>query len=145
MAKEQLLALKNRILPAGAGPIIELLSTHHQQLEMTSILLEHVPLLIIGRHGMIARLPLDGRVIKLSQPQEIAEALQRFFETDQTLYVFVNLPEIQFPESVVSVIREVEEKVRKRDELLQQIDEALERRDREAFMHLTRALADLDA
>ncbi|MBX6395649.1 MAG: IDEAL domain-containing protein [Alicyclobacillaceae bacterium] len=144
VAREQLLALKNRILPAGAGPVIELLSAHHQQLEMTSIILEHVPLLIIGRHGMIARLPLDGRVIKLSQPQEIAEALQRFFESEQTLYVFVNLPEIQFPEAVVSVIREVEEKVQKRDELLRQIDEALERRDRETFYRLAQALADLE-
>ncbi|MDI3256113.1 MAG: IDEAL domain-containing protein [Kyrpidia sp.] len=144
VAKEQLLALKNRILPPGAGPVIELLSQHHQKLEITSIILEHVPLLIIGRHGMIARLPLDGRVNKLSQPPEILEALQRFFELEQTLYVFINLPEIQFPDAVTSVIREIEERVQKRDELMHRIDEALERRDRGAFLRWAQALAELE-
>ncbi|ADG06599.1 IDEAL domain-containing protein [Kyrpidia tusciae] len=144
VAKEHLLALKNRILPPGAGPVIELLSQHHQQLEMTSIILEHVPLIIIGRHGMIARLPIDGRITKLSQPPEILTSLQRFFESEQTLYVFINLPEIQFPAAVTEVIREVEERVQKRDELMRQIDEALERRDRGAFLRLAQSLAQLE-
>jgi hypothetical protein len=144
ITKQELLALRNRILPPGATKIIELLAEHHMHLEMTGIVLEHVPLLIIGRHGMIARIPVNGRIVKISEPNEIYRGLQAFFENKSTLYVFINLPAIRFPSEVQEVIEEVAERIRRKEALYQEIDRALEAKDRSRFHELVIQLKQLE-
>jgi hypothetical protein len=141
--KEELIELKTKLLPAGAEGIIEYLSMHAEQLEFTQISLENVPSLIIGRLGMIARLPVDGKMQKISQPPEILKALQRFFEKPNVLYLFINLPDLPVPAEVVAIIEEIGARAEKRERLRKQIDEALDLRDRLAFERAARELARL--
>ncbi|MBX6352155.1 MAG: IDEAL domain-containing protein [Thermoflavifilum sp.] len=144
VTKEELLFLKTKILPAGAETIIDFLAARHHQIEMTHIVLENVPLLIIGRHGMIARIPVGGGVQKASQPKEILELLQGFFQKNEsTLYLFVNLPDLRVPQEVVQVLEEVQQRAARKEELRQIIDQALDARDRETFMRATEELRQL--
>jgi len=141
IAKQDLLFLKTKILPTGAEAVLDYLTSKLQQVEMTHIVLENVPLLIIGRHGMIARIPNGGTLQKVSHPQEILEQLRLFFQRQETLYLFTNLPDLPVPTEVTQVLEEIERRHEHRQELLRQIDEALEQRNRESFL---RASAELN-
>ncbi len=135
VAKEQILVLKTKLLPGGADMIVDFLATKHEQLELTHIVLENVPLLIIGRHGMIARIPLQGRLEKVSQPEDIFKTLHAFFQNPEqkTLYIFINLPDLPIPQEITKLLNEVGERVKKKDELETRINEALDTRDKGAF------------
>lgn len=136
MTKEEILTLKTKLLPSGADAVIDFLATRNSHLEATNIVLENVPLLIIGRHGMIARIPLNGRLKKVSQPEDVLHTLQTFFGQSQnadTVYVFVNLPDLPIPPEVEKVLSEVEARTDLRDEIKRKIDQALDNRDKSAF------------
>jgi hypothetical protein len=144
IARHELLHLKTKILPAGAETILDFLATRHHQVEMTHIVLENVPLLIIGRHGMIARIPAGGTVYKVSNPSEILEHLKQFFQrSEATLYLFTNLPELPVPDEVAQVLDEVQRRHNRKVELWKIIDEALDCRDKEAFMAAAKELNQL--
>jgi hypothetical protein len=145
ITKEELLQLKTKILPQGAEMIVDLLASRHTQVEITHIVLENVPLLIIGRHGMIARLYSNGVVQKVSQPAEVYEKLQAFFQKQEKLYLFINLPDLRFPSEVTELIREVESRAQRKEELKRIIDEALDRRDMKKFYEATEELRRLNA
>ncbi|WAH35550.1 IDEAL domain-containing protein [Alicyclobacillus dauci] len=137
MTKDEILTLKTKLLPTGADAVIDFLAARHAQLEATNIVLENVPLLIIGRHGMIARIPINGRIKKVSQSDEVLQTLQTFFTSQATssekLYLFVNLPDLPIPAEVKQVLSEVEERAILREEVKRRIDEALDVRDKTAF------------
>ncbi|MFB5191623.1 IDEAL domain-containing protein [Alicyclobacillus fastidiosus] len=137
MTKDEILTLKTKLLPSGADSVIDYLAARHAQLEATNIVLENVPLLIIGRHGMIARIPINGRIKKVSQADEVLQALQTFFahqaNSSEKLYVFVNLPDLPIPPEVQQVLSEVEERAKFREQIKQRIDQALDQRDKAAF------------
>lgn len=133
IAKEDILSLKAKILPAGADQILDFLAGRHKQVELTHIVLENVPLLIIGRHGMIARIPINGVLQKVSQPAGILELMQTFFEKKDTLYLFINLPELPVPAEVKQVLQEVQARAARKEELHQMIDQALDNRDSALF------------
>lgn len=147
MTKDELLTLKTKLLPSGADSVIDFLATRHAQLEATNIVLENVPLLIIGRHGMIARIPINGRIKKVSQPEEVLQALHTFFtsvaSSSDKLYLFVNLPDLPIPEEVKELLSEVEERAKRRDMVKRKIDQALDNRDKVAFNLAVRELDDL--
>ena len=143
VAKEELLVLKTKILPPGAYLVLDFLASRHQQAEWTQIVLENVPLLILGRHGMIARIPLNGVVQKVSQAKEIVDLLQSFFQTQDTLYIFVNLPELPLPAEVMQLLEEVQIRAQRKDALRRVIDDALDAKDKEAFILATSELRDL--
>ena len=140
IAKEELLLLKTKILPQGADSILDFLAARHQQVELTHIVLENVPLLIIGRHGMIARIPAAGSVQKVSKPDEILSQLRSFFNRQDVLYLFVNLPDLPVPSEVTELLREVQKRDNEKERLRQQIDEALSARDKELFIRATNEL-----
>lgn len=147
MTKDDILILKTKLLPAGAEAVIDFLAARNGQLEATNIVLENVPLLIIGRHGMIARLPINGRIKKVSQAEEILPALQLFFanaSTTDKLYVFVNLPDLPIPPEVQQVLSEVEARALRRERIRMQIDHALDQRDRTAFDIAVKELEELE-
>ncbi|WP_067620688.1 IDEAL domain-containing protein [Alicyclobacillus acidiphilus] len=146
MTKDDLLILKTKLLPAGADSVIDFLASRHGQLEATNIVLENVPLLIIGRHGMIARIPINGRIKKVSQPDEVLQTLQLFFANSMSsdkLYVFVNLPDLPIPPEVKEVLSEVEARALRRERIRMQIDQALDTRDRALFDMAIRELEEL--
>jgi hypothetical protein len=144
IAKEALLSLKMKILPAGAEPILDFLASRNHQVELTQIVLENVPLLIIGRHGMIARIPTGGSLQKVSQPSEILDQLKTFFtKHETTIYLFTNLPDLPVPSEVKDVLEEVQTRHARREELQKLIDEALEKRDRASFFEASSALKEL--
>jgi hypothetical protein len=145
VAKEEILALKTKLLPSGADMIIDFLTGRHEQLDLTHIVLENVPLLIIGRHGMIARIPLHGRMEKVSQPEDILKTLQAFFQKQEqsTLYVFVNLPDLPIPHEITRLLNEIGERARRKEELERKVDEALDARDKYAFDQAVRELLKL--
>lgn len=145
IAKEEILMLKTKILPAGAEVVLDFLATRHNQVELTHIVLENVPLLIIGRHGMIARIPVNGTMKKVSQLQEIVELLQTFFQRNEKLYMFVNLPDLPLPEEVTQLLEEIQVRVAKRDALWKVIDEALETGNRELFYRASSELKQLNS
>lgn len=144
VAREEILMLKTKLLPSGADPIIDFLASKHDQLEFTQIVLENVPLLIIGRHGMIARIPVGGKLQKVSHPEEILQTLQSFFNKSDLLYVFINLPDLPIPPEVTEVLLEVGKRAEQRAELRRKIDEALDRRDRALFDEATAQLKALE-
>lgn len=133
IAKEEILSLKAKILPAGADQVLDFLVSRHHQVELTHIVLENVPLLIIGRHGMIARVPLNGVLQKVSQPSGILDILQTFFQKQETLYLFINLPELPVPAEVKQVLQEVQARAARKQELREVIDRALDERDSALF------------
>ncbi|GEO25061.1 hypothetical protein AAC03nite_08460 [Alicyclobacillus acidoterrestris] len=147
MTKDEILTLKTKLLPSGADSVIDYLAARHAQLEATNIVLENVPLLIIGRHGMIARIPIHGRIKKVSQPDEVLQLLQTFFTQPATasekLYLFVNLPDLPIPPEVQQVLSEVEERAKLREQVKQRIDKALDERDKFAFEAAVKELASL--
>ncbi|MCL6593291.1 MAG: IDEAL domain-containing protein [Alicyclobacillus sp.] len=143
VAREELLLLKTKILPAGADAILDFLATRPHQIEMTQIVLENVPLLIIGRHGMIARIPAGGSMQKISQPNEILEQLKSYLNKHDTLYLFINLPDLPLPMEVTQVLEEVQQRHARKLELQRTIDEALEKRDRELFYKASQELNQL--
>ncbi|MFD1677340.1 IDEAL domain-containing protein [Alicyclobacillus fodiniaquatilis] len=147
MTKEEILVLKTKLLPSGADAVIDFLAARHAQLEATNIVLENVPQLIIGRHGMIARIPINGRIKKVSQPEEVLQCLQTFFMqqsmNSDKLYVFVNLPDIPIPPEVQEVLSEVEAKALRREMVKKRIDEALDARDKLAFDIAVKELTEL--
>lgn len=122
IAKEELLRLKTKILPVGADAVLDYLAMHHQQVEMTNIVLENVPLLIIGRHGMIARISNAQGVQKASQPKEITALISNFLQKHDILYLFINLPDLPIPNEVTAVLEEVQARAKRKDELKQIID-----------------------
>ena len=142
--KEELLVLKTKLLPSGAEAIVDFLVTHCEQLEQTQIVLENVPLLIIGRHGMIARISLHGKVQKVSQLDEIMELLQIYFASkSEPLFLFVNLPDLPVPSEVILVLAEVTQRAMHRAEIESRIDAALDARDRNAFEQAVKELNEL--
>lgn len=140
IAKEELLFLKTKILPTGADSVVDFLATRHEQVEFTNIVLENVPLLIIGRHGMIARLPVGGAVQKVSKPAEILAYLRNFFLNQDVLYLFVNLPDLPVPSEVTDLLDEVQRRHEEKEHLRKRVDEALESRDKDAFMQASHEL-----
>jgi uncharacterized protein YpiB (UPF0302 family) len=134
LTKEELLLLKTKILPAGASHILDFLASKHSQVELTHIVLENVPLLIVGRHGMIARIPVNGTLQKYSQPADILEQLKTFFNRQERLYLFINLPDLSLPSEVTQVLEEVQERHARKEWLQKQIDEALAARDKASFL-----------
>jgi len=145
IAKEELLHLKTKILPDGAEYILDYLAQHHNQIELSNIVLENVPLLIIGRHGMIARVYESGRIVKASQPRDINELLQAFMKRGEKLYLFINLPDLPIPDEVAEVLEEVEKRSRRKDELREIVDEALDTRNRNLFLRATEELKRLNS
>lgn len=146
MTKDELLTLKTKLLPTGADSVIDFLAVRHGQLEATNIVLENVPLLIIGRHGMIARIPINGRIKKVSQSDDVVKALQTFFSncgSADKLYLFVNLPDLPIPPEVKELLSEVEERTKQRDSVKNKIDLALDNRDKVAFDLAVRELETL--
>lgn len=136
MTKDEILTLKTKLLPSGADTVIDFLASRHAQLDLTNIVLENVPLLIIGRHGMIARIPINGRIKKVSQPDEVLHTLQLFFTqiaSPDKLFLFVNLPDLPIPPEVKAVLSEVEARALRREEIKRKIDAALDDRNRTAF------------
>ncbi|MDP9728363.1 IDEAL domain-containing protein [Alicyclobacillus sp. TC] len=138
--QDELLQLKSKLLPNGAEPVVDILSQYFQQIEPTQIILQNVPLLILGRHGMIAWIPDNGKLQKSSNPDDILKHLQTFLPSKQTLYLFVNLPELPVPEEVTQVLKEISERHRKRLILQEKIDAALDARDRQAFLKAVQEL-----
>lgn len=143
IAKEEILLLKTRLLPSGADAILDLLASKYDQLEMTQIALENVPLLIIGRLGMIARIISEGKLKKVSQPSEILQILQEFFTKSETLYLFINLPDLSVPAEVTQVLQEVSQLSYRKEEIQRQIDAALDARDKKAFDTAVRELSSI--
>ncbi len=136
--ESEIAELQLRILPSGGERVVQLLNQYRERVTTTSVTLENVPLLIIARHGMIARLPVDGAAQKLSQTAAILEGLQRFFKSQETLYLYVNLPELPIPPFVGDVIAEVAQRVNHKEELRKQIDRAIDSGDRAAFLELAK-------
>ncbi len=101
------------------------------------IVLENVPLPIIGRHGMIARISNAQGVQKASQPKEITALISKFLQKNDTLYLFINLPDLPIPNEVTAVLEEVLARAKRKDELKQIIDEALDRGDYALFQEAT--------
>lgn len=140
IAKEELLRLKTKILPAGADAVLDFLALHHQLVEITNIVLENVPLLIIGRHGMIARISNAGSVQKASQPKDIMALISGFLQKNETLYVFINLPDLPIPTEVTALLEEVQMRANRKDELKELIDEALDTGNQTLFLEATEEL-----
>ncbi len=136
--ESEIAELQLRILPTGGERVVQLLQQHRERVTTTSMTLENVPLVIIARHGMIARLPLDGAIQKLSQTAAILEGLQRFFKSQESLYLYVNLPDLPVPSFVDDVIAEVARRVSRREQLRELIDRAIDGRDRAAFANLAK-------
>lgn len=140
IAKEEILVLKTKILPPGADLVLDFLAARHHHVEISQIVLENVPLVIIGRHGMIARIPVHGSVQKVSQAAEILDLLQSFFQRNEVLYLFINLPDLPLPLEVTQVLQEVQARAQRMEELRMTIDRALDDRDRDQFMQASAAL-----
>lgn len=136
--ESEIAELQLRILPVGGERVVQLLNQHRERVTTTSMTLENVPLVIIARHGMIARLPFDGVIQKLSQTGAILEGLQRFFKSQEILYLYVNLPDLPIPSFVDDVIAEVARRVSRREQLREMIDRAIDNGDRTAFLDLTK-------
>ncbi|PWI57731.1 IDEAL domain-containing protein [Sulfoacidibacillus thermotolerans] len=136
--------LRIKLLPPGAERVLELLAAHRERVEAITVVMDKVPLLIIGRHGMIARLPMDGVLQKVSQTKDVVTMLERFFEGENVLYLFVNLPALQIPLFISQMLQETAQKYQHMLTLRTCIDEALDRGDRNAFLHYTAELRDLE-
>ena len=141
----KLTELHIKILPHGADRVLELLEKHVDRVEFVSFVIEKVPLLIIGRHGMIARLPQNNVTQKFSQPAEIINALRGFFTQQETLYLFINLPNLPVPQHISDLIEEIADKLQTAENIRRQIDNALDQRDQAAFLRWTQQLRTLEA
>ncbi len=144
ITQTQLDQLRVKILPPGTERVLELLALHRDHVETIGVIIDKVPLLIIGRHGMITRLPMNGVLQKVSQTKEVLSLLEQFFTSDNTLYLFVNLPDLQIPPYISQLLGQIAEKYEQIVILQSLIDEALDRGDRTAFLHYTTQLKDLD-
>ncbi len=133
-----------KILPPGADRVLDILEKHADRVELISFVIEKVPLLIMGRHGMIARLPQNNVIQKYSQPVEIINALRDFFQQQETLYLFINLPNLPVPKHVSELIDEVANMVETMEGIKRKIDDALDRRDHVAFLQWTQELKKLE-
>ncbi len=140
----QIQELRMKILPTGGNSIVDILHQYRDQVTVTTIALENVPLIIIAKHGIIARIPVNGSAHKLSHPEEIATALKAFFSTRDMLYLYINLPAFVVPSYVDELLYELTERDDRKQELQKRIDEALDNKDKSAFIDLSRALAMLE-
>lgn len=136
ITESEIAELRLKILPPGGEQVTELLGRFRERVTLTSVTLENVPLVILARHGMIARLPKGGDLEKLSQASAIVEALSRFFQGNDTLYLYINLPDLPIPSFVDALISEIALHVERKDTLRQAIDDALTRGDRREFARL---------
>jgi len=143
VAKEDIIQLKTKILPVGAESVLDYLATHNDQVEITHILIENVPLLIIGRHGMILRMAKQGGVRKSSQGTEILVLLRDLISRQETLYLFVNLPDLPVPNEVLSLLEEAQYRASRREQLTAMIDSALDAGDSDMFYRVCRELESL--
>lgn len=143
IAKEELLRLKTKILPSGADAVLDFLAQHHQQIEMTNIALENVPLLIIGRQGILARISTASGFQKASQPKDIMALISGFLQKNEILYVFINLPDLPIPTEVTAVLEEVQKRANRKEELKKSIDEALDTGNQPLFVEATNELNQL--
>lgn len=144
LTKAQIQELRMKILPSGGNSIVDILHQYRDQVTITTIALENVPLVIIAKHGIIARIPVKGVARKLSQPEEIATALKTFFSTREILYLYINLPAFVVPSYVDELLNELTERDNRRMELQKKIDEALDNKDKSAFMNFSIALTLLE-
>lgn len=140
IAKEQLEELRLKILPPGSEKIVALLIAHADQIALAKVAMEGVPLIILARHGVLARLPVKGVMSKLSSPEAIITPLGHFFQGRETLYLYTNLPALTVPPCVQEVLDEAARMQESREELKQRINAALDAMDREAFMRLSAEL-----
>lgn len=140
ITQTELDALRVKLLPSGAQRVIKVLDSHRDHVEIITIVMDKVPLLIIGRHGMIARLPVDGVLQKVSESKNIVTLLDLFFKQDQMLYLFVNIPHIQVPAHIKEMLAHIEVQYNDKNMLRAAIDDALDRKDRAAFMAYTAEL-----
>ncbi|OPG16246.1 hypothetical protein B2M26_08015 [Ferroacidibacillus organovorans] len=136
--------LRLKLLPSGADRVMDLVHMHRDQTTLTHVALENVPLLILARQGMIARLQIQGTSVKLSQPHEILKALQQFFTTPETLYIYTNLPPMPIPIYVNELIDEVADRVTSMETLRAAIDDALDQGDRQRFYQLSATLQSMN-
>lgn len=134
-----------KILPPGADHVLEVLEKHSEHVECIAFVIEKMPLLILGRHGMIARFPSINGTQKYSQPAEITAALIDFFKRNEKLYLFVNLPDLPIPVHVSELIDEIAVKVDFAIQFRHHIDDALDARDPNAFLYWTEELRKLEA
>ncbi|MCY0877006.1 MAG: IDEAL domain-containing protein [Firmicutes bacterium] len=140
IAKEQLEELRLKILPAGSAKIVDLLIAHYDRVVPAKVAMEGVPLVIIARHGVLARLPIKGVMTKLSSPEAITTPLQHFFQGRETLYLYTNLPALTVPDCVQEVLDEAASRLQSTEELKRRINAALDAMDRETFMRLSAEL-----
>lgn len=137
---EDIATLQLRLLPPGGDALVALLRRHRDSILLTAIALEGVPLIIIARQGILARLPVSGVMKKISQPEPILEAARHFLAEGNKVYLYVNLPEIPLPASVREAISAAVEETEEREVLRQRINDALDRGDKPGFMRLTQML-----
>ncbi len=134
-----------KILPPGADRVLDVLEKNSERIECIDFIIEKVPLLIMGRHGMIVRFFSVNGTQKYSQPAEIAAALIDFFKQDEKLYLFVNLPDLPIPAHVNELIDEIAIKVDLATQFRHHIDEALDARDHNEFLYWSEELKKLEA
>lgn len=139
-ADEDIETLRLRLLPAGGDALVALLSQHRDNVLLTRIALEGVPLIIIARQGILARLPVSGAMKKISQPEPLLEAASHFLAGGNKVYLYVNLPEIPLPASVREAIHSAAAQMEEREILRQRINDALDCGDKPGFMRLTQML-----
>lgn len=144
ITKNELLQLKTKILPKGANAVLDFLAARSSQVEETKIVLENVPLLIIGRLGMILRLQGESGTQKVSVARDIIQKLQVYFINNEKLYLYVNLPELHFPAEVTNVLNEVDAIAHEKEMLQGDIDKALDSGNRELFLKATAKLVELE-
>jgi hypothetical protein len=144
ITESDLTELRMKILPPGGEQVVSLLNRYRDRVTVTSVTLENVPLVILGRHGMIARLPVDGGMQKLSEPAAMIKGLQAFLAGSSGLYLYANLPDLCVPPFVDDLIDEVARRAALRTKLGEQIDAALDARDAALFATLVNRLRQLD-
>ena len=144
LTQAQIQELRMKILPPGGNSIVDILNQFREQVTVTTIALENVPLVIIAKHGIIARIPVNGAARKLSQPEEIVQALKSFFSTREMLYLYINLPVFVVPSYVDELLFELTQRDDRRQQLHKEIDEALDQQNKEAFITLTKSLRELE-
>ena len=144
LTKAQIQELRMKILPTGGGSIIDILNQHREFVTVTSIALENVPMVIIAKHGILARLPIHGSIQKYSNAKEIVDALKIFFEKKEMLYLYINLPAFHVPSYVDEMLFEVTKRDDQKQQLIKMIDEALQRKDQDTFKALSLQLQALE-
>lgn len=143
LAQEVLDDLRLKILPEGGDRILCLLARYREHVNLITVAMDHVPLIIVARHSLLARLPVAGTIQKLSQAPQIIEAAESFLAEQDTLYLYLHLPMAAAPSLVLDLLEEVTNRVQRRAILRERIDYALDHLDRNEFTRLVTELHQL--